>query len=128
MKTFFRTEIGSPFSNGGQHDTEESLREFMRALEADMVSPLHQARGYYPVYSGSASSQLQPSQVILGVAVIIKYICMFAGIFTWRHATQCQSNDRNDAFIPSASLVTAAGSWFRDPVIDVLLMLPGCLP
>ena len=38
MKTFFRTEIGTPFSNGGQHDTEESLREFMRALEADMVS------------------------------------------------------------------------------------------
>ena len=37
MKTFFRTEIGTPFSNGGQHDTEESLREFMRALEADMV-------------------------------------------------------------------------------------------
>ena len=40
VKTFFRTEIGTPFSNGGQHDTEESLREFMRALEADMVSPL----------------------------------------------------------------------------------------
>lgn len=38
MKTFFRTEIGMPFSNGGQHDTEESLREFMRALEADLVS------------------------------------------------------------------------------------------
>lgn len=37
VKTFFRTEIGTPFSNGGQHDTEESLREFMRALEADMV-------------------------------------------------------------------------------------------
>ena len=40
MKTFFRTEIGTPFSNGGQHDTEESLREFMRALEADMVYSL----------------------------------------------------------------------------------------
>ena len=39
VRTFFRTEIGTPFSNGGQHDTEESLREFMRALEADMVSP-----------------------------------------------------------------------------------------
>ncbi len=39
VRTFFRTEIGAPFSNGGQHDTEESLREFMRALEADMVSP-----------------------------------------------------------------------------------------
>ena len=38
VKTFFRTEIGTPFSNGGQHDTEESLREFMRALEADLVS------------------------------------------------------------------------------------------
>lgn len=38
VRTFFRTEIGTPFSNGGQHDTEESLREFMRALEADMVT------------------------------------------------------------------------------------------
>ncbi len=78
MKTFFRTEIGTPFSNGGQHDTEESLREFMRALEADMVSPFfsgYQARCLFRAGSSSASSQLQPYRLIDDADVLIKMPC-----------------------------------------------------